>query len=361
VVEASISNMLRNPERLAALHRIRMLDTPAEEAFDRLTRLAMKVLDASVGMVNFVDATRQFFKSLASAVQVDDSSREVPVDWGFCPFAMALTQPLRIQDARKNPVFANNMVVHGYGMVAYLGVPLTDSDGHTLGTICVLDHCPRAWTKEEAEILTTLGASVMSEVRLRMELERGRQLAALAEHAAQREQWRVMQLHAFVEMSLLIHSAASLDDTLQLITDQARGLLAAHQAAIVLAVDEDWRRAVRHVSTSPKYAHGRSADAVMGRSWLYALVREKNQLVRLTKAELDVHPARPEPTTSISDVPSPGCWLGAPLVARNGENLGVLEVSDRYEGDFIAEDEFIMLQLARLASLAIENTRLHSS
>ncbi|MGH3318980.1 MAG: SpoIIE family protein phosphatase [Streptosporangiaceae bacterium] len=360
MLDQALLDMLSSPRRLAALDGTAIMDTPPAEAFDRLVRLALRALDAPNGLIAFVDAERQFFKSRVGVLGGPDPPRVLPLGWGFCPFTMATTRALVIPDAREDPVWAGNPVVRHKGVVAYLGVPLTDSEGQVLGTMCVLDHQPRRWTDGQVEILRGLAGCAMSEVQLHTELEQGRRLSEAAEHAADRERWRAMQLHALAEASLAIYSAASLGETLQVIAQSAVGLVGAHQAATVVAPDGDWLHATVSVASTPQGgARGPHPGALAGRAWMYDLVRTRGDTVRLSRAELDGHPARRHIGSADSGSLPSKSWLGVPLFASDGGCLGVLELTDCYKRELTEDDEVVLVQLAQLASVAIENTRLH--
>ncbi|MBA2245931.1 MAG: PAS domain-containing protein [Gemmatimonadetes bacterium] len=159
----TLPTLLADPERLAALRHSALLDTPAEESFDRLTRLASRVLGVPIALVNLINEDRQFFKS---AVGMGDL-RELPVGTGVCSFALSSGEPLIIEDARLDPRFASNLIVCEFGFVAYIGIPLVTSAGHALGTFCIVDTESRSWTEEELAILRDLAASVMTEIELR--------------------------------------------------------------------------------------------------------------------------------------------------------------------------------------------------
>ena len=166
-----------DPRRLAALRRLALLDTPAEEAFDRLTRLAAKILDAPVCLVSLVDEDREFFKSCIGLPEPWASRREAPLSHAFCQYNIATGQPLVIEDARQHPLVCDNLAIRDLGVVAYVGIPLITADGHALGSFCMIDSRPRRWTEQEVQILAELAASVMTEIELRalaQEAERGR-------------------------------------------------------------------------------------------------------------------------------------------------------------------------------------------
>jgi signal transduction histidine kinase len=182
---SSANTALRDEARLAALWRVGLLDTPPEEVFDRLTRLARRLLGAPVVLVSLVDADRQFFKSAVGLPEPWATRRETPLSHSFCQHVVATGAPLRVENARQHPLVCDNLAVPEIGVVAYLGMPLATADGHVLGTLCAIDTVPRNWTAEDAAALRDLAALAMSEMSLRglaLELE-----AWLREEAATRE------------------------------------------------------------------------------------------------------------------------------------------------------------------------------
>jgi|tagenome__1003787_1003787.scaffolds.fasta_scaffold20446437_2 hypothetical protein len=159
-------SVTRDPGRLAALRATNLLDSPAERAFDRLTKLAARVLNAPVALISLVDGDRQFFKSSVGLHEPWHSARQTPLSHSFCRHTLRTREPLVIEDARRHPLVRDNPAIGDLGVVAYAGIPLTTRDGHVLGTLCVIDHHPRVWTSDQIETLETLSASVLSEVEL---------------------------------------------------------------------------------------------------------------------------------------------------------------------------------------------------
>jgi PAS domain S-box-containing protein len=162
---------LKDPARLDALRRSGVLDSPPEEAFDRLTRLAAKSLRVPVALVSLVDSDRQFFKSCVGTLPEPwHSRRQTPLSHSFCQHAVISGRPLVISDAREHPLVRDNGAIADLGVVAYAGVPLALSGGRVLGSFCVIDDKPRQWTDEELEILATLAAAAVGELELRLAL-----------------------------------------------------------------------------------------------------------------------------------------------------------------------------------------------
>ncbi len=174
--------IVRSVNRLAALQRLGVLDTPAEASFDRLTRMACRLLRAPIGLVSLVDRDRQFFKSCVGLPEPIASERQTPISSSFCKHVVASGKPLIVEDARANALVQKNPAVELMGITAYAGIPLTTSDGHVIGSFCVIDSRPRTWTYEDVETLQDLAACVMHEVEgrklLRDSEARCRQLEA---------------------------------------------------------------------------------------------------------------------------------------------------------------------------------------
>jgi PAS domain S-box-containing protein len=158
---------VRDPERLAALARTALLDSPPEESFDRLARLASRLLGARIALVSLVAEDRQFFTSCFGLAEPWATRRELPLSHSFCRHALDSAEPLILDDAREHPLFRDNPAITALGVIAYAGIPLVTADGHALGSFCVLDTRPRHWTAEQIEVLTELAASAMTEIRLR--------------------------------------------------------------------------------------------------------------------------------------------------------------------------------------------------
>ena len=172
---------LKAASRLAALDRSGLLDSPAEAAFDRLTRLAARLLGVPVASMSLVDDHRQFFKSQVGLADPWASTRETPLTHSFCQHVVATDSPLVVTDARTHPILAGNPAIAELNVVAYAGVPLTTADGQTLGSFCAIDGRPRDWTAREIETLRELAAMAMTEVALQTALRNARDRAAFTE------------------------------------------------------------------------------------------------------------------------------------------------------------------------------------
>lgn len=176
MAEPDGKEVAREASRLAALRKSNILDTPAEAAFDRITRVAARSLRVPIAIVSFVDERRQWFKS-ALGLPI----RQSPVEHSFCARAIrndgATVIPDTIADAR----FRDNPFVTELGIRFYAGAPLKSRDGHALGTLCIMDRKPRDFSPDERELLRDLAAVVESELELRHAVrERAQQTAAIS-------------------------------------------------------------------------------------------------------------------------------------------------------------------------------------
>lgn len=152
-------------ERLAAVRRYNILDTPPDGAFDRVTALAARIFNVPTAIVSVVDHDRIWFKS-HHGTDVEQIGR----DPGLCASAILQDDPWVIEDAPVDPRALTNPLVAGeFGLKFYAGVPLRTRDGYNLGTLCILDTESRQFTAEETGVLEDLAAIVMNDLELRLE------------------------------------------------------------------------------------------------------------------------------------------------------------------------------------------------
>ncbi len=168
--QALYHEMLSAPSRLAAIQALNLVDSPAEEVFDRLTRLASRLIPAPVSLVSIVDAERQFFKSLVGLKEPWASLRQTPLTHSFCQHVVVSGEPLIVEDAREHPLVHDNLAIPDLGVISYLGMPLTTKQGVTLGSFCVIDTVARSWSEDDIETVRELARSVMTEIELRNEV-----------------------------------------------------------------------------------------------------------------------------------------------------------------------------------------------
>lgn len=183
MVLVATADQHRERERLGALHALQILDTPPEERFDRIARLAAMILGTPVGLIGFIDEDRQWFKAAHGTELVD-----VPLETSICRTAVVADEPLVVPDATRDARFAGFPTVTGEPHVRfYAGWPVHAPSGEALGTICVFDSTPRRPTEEQLAALRDLariaeleiGASRASEALIAQREEHAWLLAVL--------------------------------------------------------------------------------------------------------------------------------------------------------------------------------------
>ena len=163
--------------RLERLAQYRILDTPPEEAFDRITRIIAQVIGVPIALVSLVDKDRQWFKS-----KVGLDADETPRDIAFCAHAILGDDVFVVEDAAEDPRFATNpLVAEAPAIRFYAGAPLRAPGGYKLGTLCAIDTVPHKLTTEQMTLLRDLSDVVVDQMELRLAL-RG-SLGELAEEA----------------------------------------------------------------------------------------------------------------------------------------------------------------------------------
>lgn len=151
-------------ERLAAVRRYDILDTPPDGSFDRVTRLAARFFHVPISTISIVDHDRIWFKSHHGL-----EAEEIPRELGLCASAILQPDPWVITDAELDPRTLTNSLVRGQlGLRFYAAAPLTTRDGHNLGTLNVIDTKPRQVTAGEIDTLQDLAAIVVDELEIRL-------------------------------------------------------------------------------------------------------------------------------------------------------------------------------------------------
>ncbi|MDH5621624.1 MAG: sensor domain-containing diguanylate cyclase [Gammaproteobacteria bacterium] len=151
---------LDETQRLLSLHSMRILDTPSEERFDRITRMAQRMFDVEICLVSLVDAERQWFKS-RQGLSACETSREI----SFCGHAILDQIVFVVEDARNDPRFADNPLVTGEPNIRfYAGCPIRGPNGRRIGTLCIVDSHARELSASDEATLIDFAAMVEDEL-----------------------------------------------------------------------------------------------------------------------------------------------------------------------------------------------------
>ena len=146
--------------RLQTLREMKLLDTPPEERFDRVTRLAKQVFSTQIALVSLVDADRQWFKS-RQGLDAEETPREI----SFCGHAILDDKIMVVNNAVEDQRFCDNPLVCGNPNIRfYAGYPLAAPDGSRVGTLCIIDDKPKNLSREQLQLLRELGRMVEEEL-----------------------------------------------------------------------------------------------------------------------------------------------------------------------------------------------------
>lgn len=147
-------------KRLETLRALRILDSEPEERFDRLTRMAKRMFGVPISLVSIVDSNRQWFKS-AQGLEVSETPRNI----SFCGHAILGDGLFMVPDTHQDERFADNPLVLGDPNIRfYAGCPLKVSNGHKMGTLCLIDQKPRQLSQEDQELLKDLAVMAEQEI-----------------------------------------------------------------------------------------------------------------------------------------------------------------------------------------------------
>lgn len=222
------------PQRLAAVRRYDILDTPPDGAFDRITALAARRFGVPISIISIVDHDRIWFKS-HHGVPVKQIGR----DAGLCASAILCDDPHILTDASIDPrSLANPLVAGDFGLRFHAGVPLTTDDGHNLGTLCIIDREARPIDQSEIDDLKDLAAVVMDQIEMQLSARRA---VSQAELMAKEIDHRVMNSLQFVS-GLLSMQSRLLDDAdavghLQLAANRVAAVAQVHRHFYAEAAD----------------------------------------------------------------------------------------------------------------------------
>lgn len=146
--------------RLTALERLGILDTPPEDRFERLTRIARQYYGVKTALFSVLDSERQWFKS-RQGLDVNETPRSV----AFCDYAIQQDKAFIVSDATKDPRFAQNPLVTGFPHIRfYAGMPVREPTGFKIGTICIIDDKPRDFGELDLDILRNLATMIEDEL-----------------------------------------------------------------------------------------------------------------------------------------------------------------------------------------------------
>ena len=232
--------------RLAAVRATGLLDSEIEEAFDRLTRLAVRLVGVPAAFISLVDENRDFYKSSCGFGEPLASARELGGQT-FCHFTVQSAEPLVIPDTRADPRYRDVPTVRSLGVAAYVGIPLL-FEGQAIGAFCAIDTVARAWSPHDVSTLSDLAAMALSEIELRAATRRSEDARAELRLANQLQKEQQIELEQANER--LRDNATDLAARTEALIEQAAVARADHQrlqsvlssiSDAFFALDHQWR------------------------------------------------------------------------------------------------------------------------
>ena len=152
-------------ERIKALHKYELLDTPPDGSFNKMAELAAKIFNVPIAIISLVDVDRIWFKS-HFGLDINQIGR----DPGLCSSAILSDDVYLIEDAKNDPRCLTNPLVTGdFGLQFYAAAPLTTKEGHNLGTFCILDKRQRYINSDQQMILKQMAGIIVDEIELRLQ------------------------------------------------------------------------------------------------------------------------------------------------------------------------------------------------
>ncbi|MCU1673197.1 MAG: hypothetical protein JWN77_1310 [Frankiales bacterium] len=323
--------------------------TRVQPLLDQVIEAVAGLLDAPRAAMWVTDPSTQTLYAVSWRGFPDGALDELRVPYGVGSVGRATTErsPALVHEILDDAGFAP---VRGLAADLHIAtafsMPMLTLAGEAMGALSC--YYPARTEPGEREIgLVELYARQAAEM-----VERAR-MHAEARMLAERERQRAGQLRALASAALQVSASETLDDLLRLGTESARAIVGTHQA-VTSRLPHGWTDATTYVSLSEEYAQWRDyAEVPQGRGVLECVIRE-NKPLRLTGEELRAHPEFRGLRDAPGHPPMPD-YLAAPLIGRSGVNLGLVQLSHKTDGSaFTAEDEAILVQLAQMASSAVE-------
>ncbi|MGH7205018.1 MAG: response regulator [Nitrospiraceae bacterium] len=338
------------PKRLAILRELHILDTPAEERFDRITRLAQRLFDVPIVLISLVDATRQWFKS-RQGLSVSETARDI----SFCGHAILHESAMVVPDAQLDPRFADNPLVTGEPHIRfYAGQPLASPDGRKLGALCLIDRRPRQMSASDLQTLRDLTILVQNELHA-SELNQTLTERQRAEEAEkQRAESLQAQQDALVELAKneAIHGG-EIDKAFQAITEVAAVALAVRRVSIWLFLED--RSAIRLVDLyEPKKDLHTAGTVLSARDYPSYFQALETEVRAIAAYDAHVDPRTQEFSESYLRPLHIGAMLNAPIRLK-GQVVGVL--CHEHQGGpriWTPEEQSFASSLATMVTLAME-------
>ena len=336
-------------QRLQALYALRILDTPAEERFNRISRLATQLLQVPIALIGFTDAERQWFKS-CEGLAISEIDRAD----SFSEYALFSNETYIIPDTLRDERFATSpLVVNEPKIRFYAGHPLKTSDGDRVGTLCCIDHQPRELSENDLQIIQDLVDIIERELNLTEQndlqarlIEANQSFQRLLDQTEEQAQ----RLSNFNEMMTALSQAQSAKEAFSITAQQINKVIDVGRISVALVSWEDNQAEIfvmdgvdGAIPTGTKIPLSGSnvGDAVTQQ--VVKVIPDLAQNQKLEAAQLTKQGLRSA--------------MIVPLIT-GGQAIGALNVGSQSIDAFGEKEEQFVLQIASFLASAVENQRL---
>jgi serine phosphatase RsbU (regulator of sigma subunit) len=358
LVEETPSGVLTDPARLRSVARV-ALGPRADPAFDRIAVLVERLVDVPVALVTVLEADRQLLPGQIGLPEPLATQREMALTHSFSRHVVEAGELMVVPDVRSDERMRGTPPMPGIEVVAFAGVPLTDSDGLVLGTLAVMDQEPRTWTHSEIALLTELGEVCSSELRLRIARE-------IADEARRQAEAAHDQLSLLGEVAEALAATMDIDEALGRLGQMVAGRIA-DWCFVTLA---DSAGNVRHVSAahgSPAYAPEAARLAELAGTTdpdLKSLIRAVQRTGGLVRGDRKDTAPQALLTGEIAGLVGRmgfASYLIAPITAPVTQRIlgTVMLVNGPDRRVFNPAEERLAVEIGRRAGLAVDNSRLY--
>ena len=338
-------------QRLSALQALNILDTPAEERFDRITRIAMTVFDVPFAMVSLVDAKRLWFKSSPGFYLTETSRAQ-----SLCTYTILTSEPVIVEDTLLDTRSVDKpWVVNAPHLRFYAGIALKDSKGFNIGTLSILDHQPRQLTSAQVSLLQELAkvaeseinAVDLSEITAKL-IHSKKQLYRASEQLRQNEQLNRLRSQV---LELITRS----EPLAEILTAIVTGVELEYQDMLcsILLIDETGKKLTLGAAPSLPQFYNDAVEGIeigenIGSCGSCAYTAE-----RVVVEDIASHPNWAPYTELAARANLGACW-SEPIFNSDKKVIGTFAIYHREKARPTVRDFYLIEQSAALASISIE-------
>jgi len=334
------------------------LSAAPDPGMDRFARLVARLVRVPIALVTLLEPGRQIFPGMSGLAEPWASRRETPLSQSLCQHVVASARPLVVADIREHPLTCDSRAFSDLGVVGYAGMPLTDVDGHVLGSLCAIDTAPRSWADQELEDLADLAAACTAELRLRAVSRQAERARADADRQAEQVRRALGRSELLLRAAEDLAQATSLPQVRQRIDELVRtGLRPAWAGLSVL--EHDRLRRIADPDPDHAHAHAHALERDHGDygtldQWPSAVAVTTNRMV-LVRGEQEVLARFPAAVDSWRQL-GLETLVCLPLAGARGP-LGVLGLAWSTPHDLDVTERAVLVAVAGYAAQAVERVR----